>query len=110
MNPRTQNHPQPGAPAQTLAEITTQAWEAAAKLAAAGHTVHGMDIKLGQRPRICLAPSVRLADLADKAESAVWTQWGIRAGQRFRTGQMDWPGVVVTWREVDARYAAKRRA
>ncbi|MDD5297628.1 MAG: hypothetical protein PHU46_12015 [Rhodocyclaceae bacterium] len=110
MIPRTQSHPQPGAPAPTLAEITTQAWEAVARLAAAGHTVRGMLIEVGSRPRITLEPSPRLAHLAFSGDEAIWVKSGIRAGQAYRVGQLDFPGVVVTWKEIVGSFEMKRRA
>jgi hypothetical protein len=110
MKTRIQNYPQPGAAPLSLAEITTQAWEATAKLSAGGHTVRGMAIEMGMRPRITLEPSARLARMAFAGEEAIWSKSGIRAGQAYRVGQLDFPGAVVTWKEIVSDVEMSRRS
>ena len=108
MNPRTHSHPTP-VPA-TLSANLLLCVELIASLRNQGHQVQKLrDVRAGERPRIVLEPSPRLAHLAEEGDQATWYQFGTRSGQRFRTGVLYCPGALVTWTEI-VEDCAKRRA
>lgn len=73
--------------------------QAVAELTREGHAILAAGVGPG-KPFAVLAPSTRIADLADEGRAAYWMR-GIDAdGQHYRKGQLlAYRNVLVTWTE-----------